>query len=243
MSPRIERNDEGMYLRFADRSIQETGTIAWPFVGDYDGDGDIIGVEIVCNEKRRAGSETSLLAFAIFSAALEALRTGYNEAIVREKSVAMAVRRKAEILSAALGLELRVATEVALPGRAIADLAVLDSDDNVLLLAEIKRRAFSKSDVTSQEQVKTSLAQLNNMMRLVDPCAIGVCAFIDEFGEWHNDGPVEPGIWIDWPDTIVHGAERHLWAHIAIIPPSGRIPFWLPERFQHTVHLCNRTLC
>ncbi len=243
MSPHIDRNDVAVYLRFADRPIKETGTIAWPFVGDYGDDGDIVGVEIVCDENRRAKSEAWLLAFAVFSAALESLRASYNDALVKEASLAAAVRKKAECLADAVGLELRVVTEIALPCGMTADLAITDSVGNVLLLAEIKRRPFSKSEATNHDQIKSSIAQLGGMMRQVDSRAIGVCTFIDEFGDWYNEGPVDPGSWIDWPETVAHGADRHLWAHIAILPPSGDRPLWLPEHFQHTEYLCNGTLC
>lgn len=242
--PRIERNDEAMYLRFSDRPIKGTGTIAWPFVGDYGDDGDIIGLEIICDEKRRALSETSLMAFAIFSAALESLRANYNDLLIREASVAIAVQSRATQLSSTVGLDLEVFTEFPLQGPDnIADLVILDSDGSVLLLAEIKKRSFLKNDATRSEQVKHSLARLNLMMRLVDSHTIGVCAFIDEFGEWHKEGAVEPGSWIDWPETTVEGADGHLWTHVAIIPPLEGRPDWLPNHFQHTVRLRDSKSC
>ena len=201
-------------------------------------------MEIICDEKRRALSETSLLAFAIFSAALESLRANYNDLMMREASVAIAVQSRATQLATTVGLDLEVDTKFPLQGRDnIADLVILDCDGSVLLLAEIKRRSFLKNDTTRWEQVKHSLSRLNLMMRLVDSHTIGVCAFIDEVGEWHREGAVEPGSWIDWPETTVGGADGHLWTHIAIIPPCEGRPDWLPNHFQHTVRLRDSKSC
>ena len=224
MPARITRDDEGINLYFADYTdYQTSGEFAYDFIADYDRDDNAIGLEILWNERERAGvTEGPLLAFGIFGTALAGLHWRYQADIVDTgRSITDALRRRLEDLITALGLDLQVS--YGQPGQRF-DLAVQDVDGNLLIVVDLKVGKFR------QDEAQRYINLLTEVVMPANSGAIGVCVYIDLTGQSHRYPPVKPGRWIDWPEAKLPG-KGHVWAHIAIIPPAECEYPWLPKSF------------
>ncbi len=224
MPARITRDDEGINLYFADYADYETsGEFAYDFIADYDRDDNVIGLEILWDERERAGmAEEPLLAFGIFGTALAGLRWRYQADVVDTGlSVIDVLRRRVEGMINALGLNLRVS--YGQPGH-FFDLAVLDVGGNLLLAVDLKTGKFH------QDRAKQYIRTLKDAVIPANSGAIGICVVIDLTGESQRYPPVKPGRWIDWPEAKLPD-DSHIWAHIAIIPPVDCEYPWLPKSF------------
>lgn len=225
MPDRITRDDEGINLYFTDYAnrYEVSGEFAYDFIVDYDCDDNALGLEILLNESRRAGmDEEPLLAFGIFGTALAGLRWRYQADVVDTgRPIIDVLRRRLDEMIAALNLDFRV-----LSGQLGApfDLAILDVSGNPLIAVALKVGKFHQD--RTQQYIRT----LNETVLSAHTRAIGICVFIDLTGQGRRNPPVEPGRWIDWPETKLPG-RGHVWAHVAIIPPSGCEYPWLPESF------------
>ena len=225
MPARITRDDEGINLYFTDYAnrYEVSGEFAYDFIVDYDPDDNAIGLEILWNERERAGmAEEPLLAFGIFGTMLAGLRWRYQAEIADTgRAIADALeQRVAEIISA-LGLDLKVSRGQ--PG-ALFDLAILDASDNLLVAVALQTGKFR------QDKVRHYIKALSEVVIPVHSGAIGICAFIDLTGQNHHYPPIEPGCWVDWPEAKLPDG-GHVWAHIAIIPPADCNYPWLPKNF------------
>lgn len=224
MPARITRDDEGINLYFADYAEYETsGEFAYDFIADYDRDDNVIGLEILWNERERAGmAEEPLLAFGIFGTALVGLRWRYQADVIDTGlSIIDVLRRRLEGMITALGLNLRVSW-----GQLDEsfDLAVLDVSGNLLIAVGLKVGKFDQ--VRAQQHIST----LKEAVIPSNSGAIGICVFIDLTGDGHRNPPVKPGRWIDWPEAKLPDL-GHVWAHITIIPPADCEYPWLPKSF------------
>lgn len=224
MPARITHDDEGINLYFADYTDYETsGDFAYDFIVDYDRDDNAIGLEILWNERERAGMvEEPLLAFGMFGTALAGLRWRYQADVVDTGlSVIDVLRRRLEEMIAALSLDLQVSV-----GQLDApfDLSIQDAAGNLLIAVDLKLGKFHQD--SAQQYIRT----LKGTVIPAHSGAIGICVFIDLTGQDHRDPPVKPGRWIDWPEANLPGG-GHVWAHIAIIPPVGCEYPWLPKTF------------
>ena len=224
MPGRITRDDEGINLYFADYIDYETsGEFAHDFIADYDRADNTIGLEILWNERERAGmAEEPLLAFGIFGTALAGLRWRYQADVVDPGlSIIDVLRRRLEGMIAALGLDLR--SSPGQPGQSF-DLAVRDGCGNLLIAVDLKIGKFH------QNRAQRCIRILKDVVLPANPGAIGICVFIDLTGESDRCPPVKPGRWIDWPEAKLPDS-GHIWAHIAIIPPMDCEYPWLPNSF------------
>lgn len=224
MPARITRDDEGINLYFADYADYETsGDFAYDFIVDYDHDDNAIGLEILWNERERAGmAEEPLLAFGIFGTALAGLRWRYQADVVDTGlSMTDVLRQRLEEMITALGLNLRVSV-----GQldALLDLAIRDVAGNLLIAVDLKLGKFR------QDRAQRYIEKLKETVILAHPGAIGICVFIDLTGQSQRIPPVKPGRWIDWPEAKLPGG-GHVWAHIAVIPPADCEYPWLPKSF------------
>ena len=224
MPARITRDDEGINLYFADYTDYETsGDFAYDFIVDYDHDDNALGLEILWNERERAGmAEEPLLAFGIFGTALAGFRWRYHADVVDTGlSITDVLRRRLEVMIATLGLDLQVAVGQPDPH---FDFAIQDVAGNILIAVDLKIGKFHR------DKAEQCIRALKETVIPAHPRAIGVCAIIDLTGKSHRNPPVKPGRWIDWPEAkLPHGG--HVWAHIAIIPPVDCKYPWLPQSF------------
>ena len=227
MPARITRDDEGINLYFADYTDYETsGDFAYDFIVDYDRDDNAIGLEILWNERERAGmAEEPLLAFGMFGTALAGLRWRYQADVVDTGlTIIDVLHRRLEQMITALRLDLLVSFGI--PGQP-PDLAILDVSGNLLLAVDLKVGKFRR------DKAQEYIGQLKETVIPVQPGAMGICVFIDLTGQSHRDPPVKPGRWIDWPEAKLPD-DGHIWAHIAIIPPVDCEYPWLPKSFLPT---------
>ena len=225
MPARITRDDEGINLYFTDYAnrYEVSGEFAYDFIVDYDRDDNAIGLEILWNERERAGmAEEPLFAFGIFGTALAGLRWRYQSDVIDTGlSIVDVLRRRLEKMIADLSLDLRVSDG---HPDALFDLAILDAAGNLLIVVNLKLGKFHQDK--SRQYIKT----LRETVIPAHPGAIGICAFIDLTGQSHHNPPVEPGRWIDWPEAKLPG-RGHVWTHIAVIPPADCEYPWLPKSF------------
>ena len=224
MPARITRDDEGINLYFADYADYETsGEFAYDFIADYDRDDNAIGLEILWNERERAGmAEDPLLAFGIFGTALAGLRWRYRSDVADSGlSMIDVLRRRVEGMISALSLDLQVS--LGRPGESF-DLAIRDVVGEPLVAVDFKEGKFH------QDRVQRAIKTIREAVIPANSGAIGICVFIDLNGEGQCHPPVKPGRWIDWPEAKLPG-NGHVWAHIAIIPPMDCEYPWLPESF------------
>ena len=224
MPARITRDDEGINLYFADYADYETsGEFAYDFIADYDRDDNAIGLEILWNERERAGmAEEPLLAFGIFGTALAGLRWRYRSDVADSGlSMIDVLRRRMEGMINALSLDLQVS--LGRPGESF-DLAIRDVGGEPLVAVNFKTGKFH------QDRVQHDIKTIREAVIPANSGAIGICVFVDLTGEGHRYPPVKPGRWIDWPEAKLPD-NGHVWAHIAIIPPMDCEYPWLPESF------------
>ena len=224
MPARITRDDEGINLYFADYADYETsGEFAYDFIADYDRYDNVIGLEILWNERERAGMpEEPLLAFGMFATALAGLRWRYQADVVDTGlSIIDVLCRRLEGMIAGLDLDLQVS--FGQPDQSF-DLAVRDGGGNLLLAADLKAGKFH------QGRAQQHIRALERAVIPANPGAIGICVFIDLTGDGHRNPPVKPGRWIDWPEAKLPDY-GHVWAHITIIPPVDCEYPWLPKSF------------
>ncbi len=224
MPAAIRRHPEAMSLRFADLPYEVSEEFADNFVADFSPDDQVIGLEIVWSDSYRKGSEPALLAFGLFGAALAGLGWRYCKT---ESGVIATLHQQIFGMIEATGLGWHVSAEAPVglkeaPPR--LDLAIADGAGNLLLCAEVKQGKFRQDEV--QEYAKF----LRETVIPAHPGTIGVCVLIDDTGQGHRNPPVPPGRWIDWPEAKLPNG-GHVWAHIAIIPPTGCVYPWLPEGF------------
>ena len=229
--PKISRHPEAIMLRFSDRRPKVSLEIAANFIVDFSADDDITGLEILWDDADRAGSESALLAFGIFSATLVWL--GYHYAEHREPKMRNAALRKAQHLIAATGSPLRVA----LNGQ--TGLRILNADDQPLLCADFqyqpRRILITDSDdpvpAMPMEEIRSAIKRLRQTALPANPGAIGVTVAVAEIGNLRDNSPIHPGRWITWPEAALPGG-GHASAHIAIIPPQNCAYPWLPQYFR-----------
>ena len=227
--PRISRHPEAMALHFSDRRPEVSLEIAANFIVDFSADDDITGLEILWDDADRAGSESALLAFGIFGAAVVWL--GYHYAAHSGPQMRWATLRKAEQIISAAGLPLRVAPS------APNGLAIADDDGKPLLCADFQHppRRFLKTcsadpPAAPMEEIRSAIKRLTQSVLPANPGAIGVTVAIDEIGDLRCNSPIHPGRWLAWSGAALPGG-GHASAHIAIIPPQNCAYPWLPQHF------------
>ena len=231
----ISRHPEAMYARFTDLPYEASLEIADNFVVDFSPDNDITGLEILWDDKYRAGSEPVLLAFGIFSAAV--VWVGYHYAKHPGTESRWAVLRKVKQFVQATELPLQIVATGS------TGLTVTDAAGRALLCADVQyhpRRILKSANAPKSKELSTTTASpLAEIRSTIDhfhqatlPAnsdAVGVTVFIDETGDLRHLEPVVPGRWITWPEMT-----NHVWAHIAVIPPVGCAYPWLPDGFIPT---------
>lgn len=236
MSAAINRHPEAMYLHFADLDYEVSLEFADNFVVDFSPYNDITGLEILWDDADRAGSEPEMLAFGVFGSAL--LWLGYNYAMHGRPKMRQAVLRKAKQFTAAADLGLQAAAS----GK--TGLTIADCDGKSLLCADLQyqpRRLLKAASApkpapgialldTQMAEVGSAVNDLSQTVLPPHPGAVGVAVAVDELGILHRQQPATPGRWVDWPEALLPNGGQ-LWAHIAVIPPSDRRYFWLPDGF------------
>ena len=227
--PRISRHPEAMALHFSDRRPEVSLEIAANFIVDFSADDDITGLEILWDDADRAGSESALLAFGIFGAAVVWL--GYHYAAHSGPKIRWATLRKAEQLISAAGLPLRVAPS------APNGLTIADDGGKPLLCADFQHqpRRFLKTcsadpPAAPMEEIRSAIKRLTQSVLPANPSAIGVAVAIDESDNLRCNSPIHPGRWLAWRGAALPGG-GHASAHIAIIPPQNCAYPWLPRHF------------
>ena len=232
MPAAIRRHPEAMSLRFSDSPYEVSEEFADNFVVDFSSDDQVIGLEIVWSDSYRKGSEPALLAFALFGSALVWL--GYHYAGHSGPEMCWAVLRKIKQFVSATDSRLRVANNSS------TGLTVTDEDGKLLLCADLQYypQRFLKSanapksirnpalPTAQMEEIRSAINRLKQTVLPANPGAVGVAVAIDELSNLRYRQPINPGRWITWPES-----PRNIWAHIAIIPPTGCVYPWLPEGF------------
>ena len=219
--PKISRHPEAMMLRFADRRPKVSLEIADNFIVDFSADNDITGLEILWDDADRAGSESALLAFGTFSAAVVWL--GYHYEEHERPKMCDAALRKAKDFIAATGSQLRVTAN------GPNGLTIADADGRLLLGADFQyhpRHAIIRGYRVPAAQMKEIRSAIDRLSQNVLPAnrgAIGIAVAVDEFSLLRRQQPIEPGRWNAWPKSRS--------AHLAIIPPRDCYYPWLPKHF------------
>ena len=227
--PRISRHPEAMALHFSDRRPEVSLEIAANFIVDFSADDDITGLEILWDDADRAGSESALLAFGIFGAAVVWL--GYHYAAHSGPQMRWATLHKTEQLISAAALPLRVAPS------APNGLTIADDGGKPLLCSDFQHppRRFFKTrsadpPAAPMEEIRSAIKGLTQSVLPANPGAIGVTVAIDESGNLRCNSPIHPGRWLAWRGAALPGG-GHASAHIAIIPPHNCAYPWLPRHF------------
>ena len=229
--PKISRHPEAMALHFSDRRPEVSLEIAANFIVDFSADDDITGLEILWNDADRAGSESALLAFGIFGAAVVWL--GYHYSDHSGPQMRWATLRKTEQFISAAGLRMRVAPS------APNGLTIADDGGKPLLCADFQyqpRRILAThsdnphSPAAPMGEIRSAIKRLTQSVLPANPGAIGVTVAIDESGNLRCNSPIHPGRWLAWSGAALPGG-GHASAHIAIIPPQNCAYPWLPQHF------------